>query len=534
MQPIKVIDLFAGPGGLGEGFGSVVEADGKRAFQTITSIEMDQYAHKTLKLRAFYRQFIGEAPEEYYQFLRGELGSDPEERLYKFPKFQSQVKAASEEALKLELGKDNATIFSAIRAKLRAEDECVLIGGPPCQAYSVAGKARNLGNSAYDPLKDPRNFLYREYLKVIAKFQPLVFVMENVKGMLSAKVGGGLIYDSIKDDLQRPCESSSIPPEPGRESHRYEIFSLVKPGNSEHLSPKDFIIHSEKFGIPQRRHRVILLGVRSDVIKKIGQPPVLEESNNSVCTKDVIADLPKIRSGLSKGGNADTDWLSLLSEPMPRVAGELRTAGFGEVATRMDKQRSLLKAYRTGQGLNQGLKQNKRIGLPSCAHLEKWYRDERLFPYVLNHDARNHKPEDLHRYFFSSVWAEVALKKRWKHTFPKSQQYPNALKPAHKNFDSGKFSDRFRVQLPTIPATTITSHISKDGHYYIHYDPLQARSLTVREAARIQTFPDNYFFVGPRTAIYHQVGNAVPPFLANKIATIVQQIISQSENSKPS
>ncbi|NLD20937.1 MAG: DNA cytosine methyltransferase, partial [Bacteroidales bacterium] len=142
--------------------------------------------------------------------------------------------------------------------------------------------------------------------------------------------------------------------------------------------------------------------------------------------------------------------------------------------------------------------------------------------------SRSHIETDLHRYLFCSAWAICAEREGWEIITPKSNDYIEELMPNHANFKSGKFSDRFRVQAKSIPATTITSHISKDGHYFIHPDPKQCRSLTVREAARVQTFPDNYFFVGNRTQQYVQVGNAVPPYLAYKIAKKIHETIQKN------
>jgi DNA (cytosine-5)-methyltransferase 1 len=127
---------------------------------------------------------------------------------------------------------------------------------------------------------------------------------------------------------------------------------------------------------------------------------------------------------------------------------------------------------------------------------------------------------DLERYLFASIYAELML------TSPKAADFPDELAPNHKSWSTGNFKDRFRVQIANCPATTITSHIHKDGHYFIHYDPEQCRSLTVREAARLQTFPDNYFFKGTRTEQYIQVGNAVPPFLAKQIGEAVYRLLT--------
>jgi DNA (cytosine-5)-methyltransferase 1 len=152
--------------------------------------------------------------------------------------------------------------------------------------------------------------------------------------------------------------------------------------------------------------------------------------------------------------------------------------------------------------------------------LANWLKDDRLHV-LLNNETRGHMRTDLARYLFAAIWAGHTSQS------PKASTFPASLAPSHRSWDSGKFADRFRVQLRDQPSTTITSHISKDGHYFIHPDPSQCRSLTVREAARLQTFPDNYLFRGNRTQQYVQVGNAVPPFLAREIAGSLWDVLAR-------
>ena len=149
---------------------------------------------------------------------------------------------------------------------------------------------------------------------------------------------------------------------------------------------------------------------------------------------------------------------------------------------------------------------------------------------LIDHESREHMASDLHRYMYAARYAQKTGQS------PRLWNFPPDLLPTHRNVSSSQsrppFPDRFRVQLPNQVATTITSHISKDGHYFIHYDPAQCRSLTVREAARLQTFPDNYSFQGTRTSRYHQVGNAVPPYLARQIAEIIADVLDAMTVSK--
>ena len=532
MEKIKVIDLFAGPGGLGEGFSSF-QHQGENPFKTSISIEMEASAHRTLTLRSFYRQFGQDTPEEYYQFLRGELGKTPEDQLYKIKRFAKQVSRAQKEARCLTLGEDNTIINAAIHEAV-GTDECILIGGPPCQAYSVAGRARNCGKIGYKAEEDHRSFLYLEYLKVIARFQPKLFIMENVRGMLSAKINGEPIFNGIREDLHNPCKATKTQPDRGRKRHNYHVVSLVVPSSkcdisnkfAEDTDPRDYLIKTEDFGIPQRRHRVILLGLREDILGQWNNNLILKPYVTQVTTSEVISDLPKLRSGLSRGINTDQEWLKVLRASKRNLSSTLRNSGLLEVAQCVENTIDNLSKFQHQQGANFCVEKSVAMSVQNNKKLEAWYTDKRLGNFVVNHESKAHMEADLQRYLFCSTWAQVDYKNKWNNPNPKPNNYPQSLKPKHKNFNSGNFVDRFRVQPANSPATTITSHIAKDGHYFIHPDPLQCRTFTVREAARIQTFPDNYFFVGNKTQQYVQVGNAVPPYLAYQLAKIVHQILN--------
>lgn len=515
MSYIPVIDLFAGPGGLGEGFCSFSTKRGARPFRIGLSVEKDATAHRTLELRSFFRQFPPrKAPDAYYQYLRREITR--EELFDQHPK---EAMRARREAMHRELGKDNVEIDARILEVIpkKGQGPWVLIGGPPCQAYSQVGRSRmskmrkeDLAN--YE--KDKRHYLYQQYLRILAKFQPDVFVMENVTGMLSHKVKGESIMDRILTDLQDPSQWAVDNGEQQSDILGYRVFSLVVEKKSgEELSPSDFVINFEDYGIPQCRHRVIILGVRRGLVAK---PSILTPHEGVIPLEHVIADLPPLRSGLSKEHDSESEWRKAV-----KSAG--RQLWMRDVDPLL---RKVIKAAarRVVRGLDTGSECTDSECRPR--YRSDWYLDERLQA-VCNHTSRHHIRQDLHRYLFVACYARL---KKWS---PRMRDFPKGLWPEHKNVKeaaAGKmFPDRFRVQFAGNPATTITSHISKDGHYYIHYDPCQCRSLTVREAARIQTFPDNYLFEGGRTPQYKQVGNAVPPLLARQIADIVYDVLKTCE-----
>ena len=523
---IPIIDIFAGPGGLGEGFSSFLDPEYKRKkFRIVLSVEKNTDAHKTLMLRSFFRQFPpSQAPEDYYEFVKGKISLD--EMFNRWPK---QAQSAKEEAWKTELGDgknaiSNTVVDKKIRKALKGNNKWLLIGGPPCQAYSVVGRSRRQ-EKILDEKNDERVGLYKQYLRILAVHKPAVFVMENVKGLLSAKTEQSPLFTKILSDLEDPVraylsgyKSNGTKPDcPG-----YRIYSLVVEPSASDLQgntvfrPKDFVIQSEKYGIPQTRHRVILLGIRNDIDY---QPKILQPKPE-IPVSSVLSGLPELRSTLSKTNDNAENWKAAIRKILgkgilPHIDKDVKQ----EIIKQLD--RIYLQKKESG-GEYFAYKQT------SIAYRPDWYIDEKLAG-VCNHASRGHMDSDLLRYFFVSCFARV------KNRSPKLEDFPDALLPAHKNVKSviedKKFTDRFRVQLWDKPCKTITSHISKDGHYYIHPDPAQCRSFTVREAARIQTFPDNYYFCGPRTSQFSQVGNAVPPLLANQIAVIVFGVFQAMFNS---
>lgn len=522
---IPIIDLFAGPGGLGEGFSSILNKS-DRFFDIKLSIEKDNEAHKTLELRSFFRKFnTNKLPTDYYAVLKEKSIQKREVLISKlFDKYPEEASEAKKEAWKAELGNEAfppSVIDERIKESLNGSKDWLLIGGPPCQAFSLAGRSRvgGIDNS------DHRVYLYKEYLRIIAVHHPTVFVMENVKGLLSAKVNDEKVFDWILKDLRNP---SSVFPE--TKAPKYKIYSLsTEPenfdsdGNPNYKDNKDFLIQSENFKIPQKRHRVILLGIREDVDVK---PSTLVLGSKETNLSSVIGDLPKLRSGLGRSIissitvngvkkreykneiDSDENWENTINA----FKKEMLTWSDFDCKQNVDN----IKVSTYGLGSEYITFKTPALENP----LYEWFKDEKLKG-VCNHQTRSHLVEDLKRYLFASTYA-LSYKR-----FPRLKDYEShseILMPDHVSAASGKFADRFRVQMPDCAATTVTSHISKDGHYFIHYDPDQCRSLTVREAARIQTFPDNYLFCGSRTAQYHQVGNAVPPYLAYQIAEIVSEI----------
>ena len=507
---IGIVDIFSGPGGLGEGFCALRNESGLPAFEIDVSVEKDRVASETLRLRAFLRKFTSGHPQEYIKFLNGDLLEEPDWKTL----YPEEWKWACEEALNLTLGDDDTAIILRKRLKeIRAErgDRVILIGGPPCQAYSIAGRGRKPETKGYVPHPEDRHLLYREYIEVLRQLRPAAFVMENVKGLISSSTGEGRILDLVLDDLRSGG---------GAADYMLCPLSVAVDGSGE-LRPTDFVVRTEEHGLPQTRHRVIIVGLRRDLFDRVDglMPPVLRKVAEPPTVRHVIGTMPALRSGLSlRQGDVDSE--TAWKEAVAEHARALLSMNIEFPAWKERAFRRIARKLSDPQGFEAGPRKGAEGGTVMWKRcpLRDWISRPELMQ-LTHHETRGHMRSDLGRYLFAAIWTEATG------SSPKAERFPDELAPAHGNWTSGKFRDRFRVQPWQSQSSTVTCHVSKDGHYFIHPDPAQCRSMTVREVARLQTFPDDYFFRGNRTEQYVQVGNAVPPYLAHLIAASMEPVL---------
>lgn len=404
----------------------------RAGFEAVAHIEMSPEAANTLKTRlAYWYLRNNENLKPYYTYLRGKITRDelyalvPENVLATVLNYTMSEKNLKE-------------LFKLIDDKLQVQGKKehihLIVGGPPCQAYSLVGRAkqrrreeaaRENGGQIAD---DERKYLYVLYCQFLRHYKPDMFVFENVPGLLS--IDNGQHWEAIKEMLR---------------SVGYNI-------EFRELNARDF-------GVPQERKRIIIIGWRK---KKLHHYPEFNPVEANWTVSDILADLPPIQVG-------DESKSYSRRKRKPYVAEHLRTSD--DILT--------------------------------------W------------HVARPHSDQDREIYRLAiHEWLDEGKRRRLHY-----QDIPEHLR-THKN--QTDFPDRFKIVAPDIPyCHTMLAHISKDGHYFIHPDINQARSLTVREAARIQTFPDSYFFEGSRTSAFTQIGNAVPPLMAQRIAEALMEQLQE-------
>jgi DNA (cytosine-5)-methyltransferase 1 len=399
-KKFSFIDLFAGCGGFSEGFY-------KEGFKSLVHVDFDEAACLTLKERM-----------KYYNYREDEI----------------ENRVICGDLTKQEINKKIEKVIGISKVD-------VLVGGPPCQSFSSVGRAQDPNSMK----NDPRNYLFQNYLSILEKYLPKVFVFENVSGLLSAKPNGEFIFPKIIYEMSR----------------YYDVCD----------DKETILLNSVHYGVPQVRKRVIIIGVRKDlkfsakeiynkIIKTHYGPEmegkaILKDLEKFVSVKDAISDLPKLSPG---EGNNEIDF--------------------------------------------------KPIKFNS--YLEKIRQPN--FSKLFNHEARKHNDSDRERYHLLS-------KNEWQ------LKHLAELRPDLVHHDPKHFGNRYTVQKNDFPGTTVVAHLYKDGNLFIHPDYKQERTFTVREAARIQSFPDDFIFMGSRTDQYKQVGNAVPPLMAQQIAKAIKKFL---------
>jgi DNA (cytosine-5)-methyltransferase 1 len=408
MSKLNFIDLFAGASGMSEGFI-------KSGFNPIAHIEMNEEACYTIKTRAAYHFLKRNNKLDFYtSYLKGDI---TREELYeKIPK------KILNSVLHKEITDDSiASIFEEVKKFQKGETVDLIIGGPPCQAYSLVGRARDPKNMK----DDPRNKLYIQYGKFLKAFQPRAFVFENVPGLLNANKGEH--FKNLKIYFKRLG---------------YEVYNDT--------------LDASDFGVTQTRKRVIIVGWKKE--NNFGFPS-FKKLKQKYSVNEVFEDLPKMKAG---DGYTKVNYTNIKND--------------------------YLKKFDLRNGVD----------------------------FVTQHISRPHNAIDLEIYKRAiRLWDEK--KERLKYP-----ELPAELK-THTNQTC--FTDKFKVINGAGLSHTVVAHIAKDGHHFIHPDKNQCRSISVREAARLQSFPDDFYFEGSRTAAFKQIGNAVPPLMARAIANKMKKLL---------
>ncbi len=396
------IDLFAGCGGLSEGFY-------RTGFKALAHVEINHWACETLRTRM-----------KHYEYQNVE-----------------------KKVIEYDITSDD--IIDKITDSVGGESPDIIIGGPPCQAYSTAGRVRD-GKGME---QDPRNFLFESYVKILNHFRPKFFVFENVTGILSAKVKGKFIFPQVMKALGKD----------------YKIVD----------DPNILLHNTANYGVPQIRKRIIIMGVRKDIkekdaldlyndVKKTHYDPDMDELQRKglkrfVDVRDAIGDLPPVFPG--QDASTDTFFYPCNNDFL------------------------------------------KRIGVSGIHPL-------------MDHICRKHNATDRERF-------RVMINNHW--SFGEMRRARPDLEHEHARL----FDNSYVVQWWNLPSKTILAHIHKDGFQFIHPDESQLRTFTVREAARIQSFPDDFVFEGSRGEKYKQIGNAVPVLFAEALAKSIKKNLKDLE-----
>ncbi len=389
------IDLFAGCGGLSEGFY-------RQGFKALAHVEIDHWACETLRTRM-----------KYYKY-----------------------KDIDKEVIEHDITSDD--IIERLDKAVNGQEVDIIIGGPPCQAYSTAGRVRDAKGMA----SDARNYLFESYVNILGHYKPKIFVFENVTGILSAQVDGSLIFPKVLSALGKD----------------YNV-----------IGDPDILVHNTaEYGVPQLRKRVIIIGVRKDIKKDV---------------IDIYKDVKK------------THWL-----PESNVEDRLKKERFVDVAQALGD----LPPVEPGCDAS-----TKEFNYPCNNDFLRRVGKPGINP-LMDHVARKHNDLDRERFrmMIANHWSFGELRKKM---------------PQYEHEHARVFDNSYVVQWWNLPSKTILAHIHKDGFQFIHPDGAQARSFTVREAARIQSFPDDFEFKGSRGEKYKQIGNAVPPLFAEALAISIKK-----------